>query len=114
MDSITLNNIETWTRIGVPDAERSHPQRLLVSLELFCSLKLVAASDDLSKGIDYQVVTDAILELGKSERKTAERFAEDIATMLLAKFKPAGGVRVSIQKKPPLPLEAACITITRP
>ena len=113
MDTITLSDIEVWTHIGVPDAERSRPQRLLVSVELFGSLKATGTSDDVIQGIDYKTVTDEIVKLGLSERKTIERFAEDAATMVLKQFKPES-VKVCISKKTDLPLASACVTILRP
>jgi dihydroneopterin aldolase len=86
---------------------------LLVSVVLSGSLKVVAISDDVSKGIDYGTVTAAIVNLGKTDRKTVERFAEDVASMLLKDFKPES-VQVTVSKKPDLPLESASVTITRP
>lgn len=113
MDCITLKGIELWTHIGVPETERAKPQRLLVDIELFGPLHSIAANDDLTNGTDYATVTSAIIALGKTERKTVERFAEDAASLILKEFKPES-VKVSAWKKPDLPLEAVCITIIRP
>lgn len=114
MDSILLQDIEVRTRIGIEADERKAEQTLLVSVELLQSIKPVAKSDDLSKGIDYARATMEIVKLGVTERKTVERFAEDAATMLLKQFKPAGGVKVTVRKTPPLPLQSASVTIVRP
>lgn len=114
MDSIFLQGIAVPTRIGVPEAERATVQTLLVDIELFLSTKEAAKNDDMTKTIDYQAVTDAVVALGKTERKTVERFAEDIAEMILKNFAPKGGVKVSVWKKPNLPLQSASVTITRP
>lgn len=114
MDSIALKNIEVWTCIGVPDAERTKPQRIHISIELFSPLKAVGDSDDIGRGIDYASITQFIVTLAKTQRKTVEAFAEDIASTILAKYKPEGGVKVSVSKKPELPLEEACVTIHRP
>lgn len=114
MDSIFLRGIECNTRIGVPAEERAKPQRILVDVELFLSTKTIAASDDIHDGIDYAKVTEHVIELAKTERKTVERFAEDIADTILADFKPQGGVKVTVWKTPDLPLQSASITISRP
>ena len=114
MDSIYLSNISVWTHIGVPDGERRIAQHILVSVELFCPLKNVSQRDDISVGIDYAKVTEAIQALAKTERKTIERFAEDIAAHLLMRCRPQGGVKVTVMKKPDLPLESASVTIARP
>ncbi len=114
MDHIHLQNISVPTHIGVPEVERKTEQTILVSVKLFHSLKTIGQSDDITKGIDYASVTADIVELGKTERKTVERFAEDIAAVLLKNYKPEGGVEVTVAKNPDLPLQSASVTILRP
>ncbi len=114
MDSILLSNIAVRTRIGVPDNERKTPQDILITIELFHPLVSTATSDTLGEGIDYAEITADIVSLAGTERKTIERFAEDIASAILQKFKPQGGMRVTVTKKPMLPLESASVTIQRP
>jgi dihydroneopterin aldolase len=114
MDSTLLHGIELWTRLGVPEEERTKPQRVLVNIELHASLQAIARTDDVSEGIDYQKVVEVVLKLAKTERKTIERLAEDIAEALLKKFTPTGGITVTVTKKPDLPLEHVSITIQRP
>ncbi len=113
MDCISLKNIDVWTRIGVPDSERRKAQHLLVSVDLLSSVVPIGSTDDVAKGIDYAEVTNAIVALEKTERRTLERFAEDAAGMLLKTFGPES-VRVTVKKKPDLPLESVSVTITRP
>ena len=114
MDSTLLRNISVWTRIGVPDAERQVEQQLTISIELFHPTENIAKNDDVSRGIDYASVVKCVRELAKTERKTIERFAEDIADMVLSKFKPEGGAKVTVVKKPVLPIESVSVTIQRP
>lgn len=114
MDSILLKNIAVRTHIGVPDGERKTAQEVLITIELFHPLQPTATSDALTEGIDYAEITAAIISLADTERKTIERFAEDVASGILQIFKPQGGVRVTVTKKPLLPLESASVTILRP
>jgi dihydroneopterin aldolase len=114
MDSTFLRGIELWTRLGVPEEERAKPQQVLVNIELHASLQTVARTDDVKEGIDYQKVVEAVTKLAKTERKTIERLAENIAEEVLKTFKPTGGITVTITKKPDLPLEHVSITIQRP
>ncbi len=114
MDSIYLHDIDVWTHIGVPDKERGSAQQLKVSVELFHSTKETAEKDNVDHGIDYATVVTDILKLAKGERKTVETFAEHIATHIIKKFKPEGGVKVSVRKKPLLPIESVSVTIQRP
>lgn len=114
MDFITLSDIAVRTRIGVTENERRQKQDLLVSVELFGDLSRVAATDDVCIGIDYARVVEEVVALGETERRTIERFAEDAAQMILTMFKPAGGVKVTVTKTPPLALRSASVTVIRP
>jgi len=114
MDCIRLEDIIVQTKIGIDEAERKTAQTLLVTVELLHTIRGVSETDDINKGIDYAHVTESIVELGKAERETIERFAEDTATLLLLKYKPEGGVTVTVRKTPPLPLASASVTIKRP
>ena len=98
MDSVYIQELELWTRIGVPEHERACEQRVLVSAELFVDTLPAATHDDVSQSIDYERVTNDIRSLAATPRATLERLAEDIAAMILRIYKPQGGVKVSIQK----------------
>lgn len=113
MDTILIQDLRVTTSIGVPAEERAAPQELNVSVWLKLSTKEAAKTDDVSKTIDYAAVAEAISDLGKTERKTIERFAEDIADMVLDNFKPES-VSVSIDKFVLPNAERVAITITRP
>jgi FolB domain-containing protein len=114
MDSLLLQNISVWTRIGVSKEERSKPQQLLVSVELFHPLASTAKADDPAKGIDYDRVLKLVQRLAETERKTIERFAEDVAADVLKEIAPERGVKVTVQKKPYANADAATVTIHRP
>jgi len=113
MDSISIEDIPCWTHIGVPAEERKHEQCVDVSVVLFLDTKDAAKSDSVQKSIDYAMVADRILELAKEERKTIEKFAEDIATELLRKWKPTS-VNVSVTKRPLPTMQSVTLTIVRP
>lgn len=114
MDTLHIRDLRISTKIGITDAERIHAQELLVSIWMETSIRDVAHDDALMKGIDYAAVSKAIEDLGHTERRTIERFAEDTAKILLEEFKPHS-VSVSIEKHPAdIACAAACITIQRP
>lgn len=112
-DSLYLDGIELWTRIGVPDEERQAEQKIIVSVEFFLDLKPVAEKDDVRRGIDYAEVVKEVRALAATERKTLERLAEDIAAMLLERFTPPS-VKVVAWKTPLAGMRAAAVTIVRP
>jgi len=97
MDCLCIDSLEVWTHIGVPDDERKKEQRLLISVELCTDLRPTGVSDDVKQSINYWDVSQRIKELAKIERKTIERFAEDVATMILSEFK-QHSVKVSVTK----------------
>ncbi len=114
MDSLFIDGLELWTRIGIADEEREKEQRLTVNIELFLDLSPAGTNDDLTRSIDYLAVTQQVRELAKTERKTIEALAEDIAAMILKQFTPAGGVKVSVWKFPIPGVRSVAATIFRP
>ena len=97
-DTISIADIEVECHIGVPDDERSKPQRLLISLELEKDLSAAMRADDLAKTIDYHVVWVRVKEIcSEKERRLIETLAEEIAGDILREFSPET-VRVEIRK----------------
>ncbi len=112
MDSLSIHDLELRTRIGVPDEERKTEQKVLVTIELIGDLSPVGKTDDVSRGIDYETLVNDIRALAKTERKTIERLAEDIAAMVLQSYKPQS-VKVSVWKEPLPGVRGVMATITR-
>lgn len=112
-DIIRIHELEVWTHIGIPDTERIEEQQLRVTAELFTDTAPTASKDDLTEAIDYDKVAKRIHEIAKTERKTLERFVEDIAQMILKEFKP-GKVTITAQKFVLPDTKGVSITITRP
>ncbi len=97
-DTITLCDLEVRYRVGVPDEERAHPQRLLLTIELDLDVSPAARMDDLTQTINYFAVSRRLLGLGEGrEWKLIETLAEEIAALLLAEY-PAEAVRVEVKK----------------
>jgi dihydroneopterin aldolase len=87
MDRIIITDLEVFYRVGVPDAERAQPQRLLLSLELELDFTAAAAGDDLSRTVDYFGLTRRLLALGEGRSwKLIETLAVDVAQGVLQDF----------------------------
>jgi dihydroneopterin aldolase len=98
MDTIALVDLEVFYRVGVPDAERAKPQRLLLTVELQSDFSAAAKSDGIADTIDYYAVSQRLLRFGEGrEWKLIEKLAADIADAVLAEFKP-GSVSVEVKK----------------
>ena len=107
-DSLTIKNLELWTRIGIPAEERAKEQRLLIDLTLHTT-----APDEGAISIDYEKVAEDIRALGKSERLTIEKLATDIADAILKKYSPAS-LMVTVTKFPLPGTQHVSLTISRP
>jgi FolB domain-containing protein len=98
MDRITISDLEVYCRVGVSEDERSAPQRLLFTVDLFLDLTTAATTDELARTIDYYAVSRRLLELGQAgEWRLIERLASDIAGLVLGGFE-AERVRVEVKK----------------
>ena len=113
MDSITISDLQVPTHIGITDEERSKEQTLCVSIELFTDTSKAGTSDMITDTIDYAAVAEAVLELGKTQRNTLEKFAEDIAAMILKRFRPTS-VKVAAWKYILPNARGVAVTIIRP
>ena len=98
MSQISIVDLEVFYRVGVPDAERAQPQRLLLTVALESEFSAAATSDSIIDTIDYYAVTQKLLKFGEGrEWKLIEKLAADIAGLILAEFKPPA-VTVEVKK----------------
>lgn len=81
MGTVTISDLEVLTRIGVPEAERKNEQKVLITIE--CDTE-IHGNDEVT--IDYEKIVNAIRDISKLERKTLEKFCQDIAEMLSKQF----------------------------
>ncbi len=95
---ISIVDLEVFYQVGVPDAERAHPQRLLLTIEMESAFSAAAKSDSIADTIDYFAVTRQLLEFGTGrEWKLIEKLASDITDSILKEFKPQS-VSVEVKK----------------
>ena len=95
---ISIVDLEVFYRVGVPDAERAQPQRLLLTVEMESDFSKAAKSDSIADTIDYFAVTQRLLKFGDGKSwKLIEKLAADIADAILSEFKPQS-VAVEVKK----------------
>lgn len=107
-----IESLELWTHIGVPAEERGKEQRILVSLELEVREE-AGKSDDLKDALDYGTLMEAIKRCAKGERKTLERFGEEIIETIM-KFDRAEKVTVHLTKFVLPGIKGITVTLSRP
>ncbi len=97
---ISIVDLEVFYRVGVPEAERAKPQRLLLTVEMDHDFTKAAKSDGIADTINYFAVSQRLLKFGDGrEWKLIEKLAADIADLILAEFKPQN-VTVEVKKFP--------------
>ena len=98
-DLIQIRDLRVSTRLGVPDAERSAPQRVSVSVLMEPKTVFAELGDELGQTVDYHAVALRIGEVaGTGERRLAETLALEIAEVLLGEFA-VKSVEVGVEKE---------------
>jgi dihydroneopterin aldolase len=98
MSEISIVDLEVYYRVGVPEAERAQPQRLLLTVEMALDFAAAARSDRVEDTIDYRAVADDLLALGQGRSwRLIEKVAADIAELILTKYRPES-VSVEVKK----------------
>lgn len=86
-DVIEIHGLRVSTRIGVPDAERSEPQELLIDLTLRPRRGFDTLVDRIEATVDYHAVVLRVEDLAAArERQLIETFADEIAAVVLREF----------------------------
>ena len=97
-DELCFEQLEVHARIGVPEAERAQPQRLLLSIALVPRRDFRALGDDLRQTVDYAAVAEAARAFVAARIvQLLETLADELAGDLLARF-PLDEVRIEIRK----------------
>ena len=65
MPNITIVDLELQLHIGITATERAKPQRILMTVDMECDFTSAAATDRITKTIDYFQVAQQLLKLGE-------------------------------------------------
>jgi dihydroneopterin aldolase len=100
VSKISIIDLEVFYRVGVPEAERVKPQRLLLTVEMDFDFSAAAKSDNIRDTIDYFAVSQRLLKFGEDRSwRLIEKLATDIADVVLSEFKPHS-VIIEVKKFP--------------
>jgi dihydroneopterin aldolase len=100
-DRVALYGVECRVKIGVPAAERSRRQKILIDVVMETPTATAAARDDFRLAVDYWAVEKTVRETAETgERQLAETLAEQVAGAVLRKDKRIAAVTVAVHKKP--------------
>ena len=111
---ILISDLEACFRVGVTDAERHYPQRLLLTVEMQNDFSAAVATDSIETTVDYFAVSQALLKFGEGkEWRLIEKLAADIADMILKDFGPSS-VTVELKKFVVPQAQFVAVRLTRP
>jgi dihydroneopterin aldolase len=98
MKQIIIKDLAVQYHVGVPDAERAKRQKLLITLEMDYDFSEAAKKDDITKTVDYALVSQRLLRFGQQRSwKLIETLAHEIAETLTREFR-LKVIRVEIKK----------------
>jgi dihydroneopterin aldolase len=112
-DAIHIEQLEVFARIGVPDEERSRPQRLTVSMTFWPTEQGRDLGDDLGRTVDYAAVcAETRTFVAARSDRLIETLADALANHLLGVFEIR---RITLElRKFILPeVEFVSVTVTR-
>ena len=88
MSKISIVDLEVFYHVGVPEAERAQPQRLLLTVVMESDFSAAARTDAIADTVDYFAVTQRLLKFGEGRSwKLIEKLAADIADVIISEFK---------------------------
>lgn len=94
-DRIHIEQLEIEANVGVPDAERATPQRLLLNITVTPATPFRGLGEELDRTIDYAAVCDAVTVFLRGRSfKLIETLADEVAMLINRQF---GAERVEVE-----------------
>jgi dihydroneopterin aldolase len=112
-DQIHIEQLELSARIGVPEKERSTPQRLTVSISFWPYYERRDMADKIDNTVNYSIVAEETKNFVRDQSTSLiETLADRLATHLLKTFR-IQKVTVELRKFPLKDAKHVSVTATR-
>ena len=112
-DEVHIEQLEVSAHIGVPEQERTNPQRLIVSISFWPYPQIRDVADNIDKTVNYSVVADETKNFVRDQSvNLIETLADRLAAYLLKTF-PIQKVTVELRKFPLQDAKYVSATVTR-
>jgi FolB domain-containing protein len=86
-DEIHIEQLDVFTRIGVPEEERANPQRLTVNISFWPSQQTSDLADHVERTVNYSAVAEETKNFVRDQSVSLiETLAERLASHLLNSF----------------------------
>jgi FolB domain-containing protein len=98
MEWIEIADLRVATRVGVPAAERSHPQTIALNVRFQILPAFRDLADDFSRTVDYGAVAQEVREVAEqNQAQLIETLVAEVADRLIARF-PMSRVELELRK----------------
>jgi FolB domain-containing protein len=112
-DEIHIEQLDVFTRVGVPEEERAKPQRLTVSISFWPYQQTSDLADHIERAVNYSTVAEQTKNFLRDQSvKLIETLAEGLANHLLRNF-PIQKVTIELRKFALEDAKYVSITVTR-
>ena len=112
-DRIHIEQLEIFTRIGVPEKERSTPQRITVTISFWPYHDQRDLADKIDNTVNYSMVAEETKNFVRDQSTNLiETLADRLATHLLTTFR-IQKVTVELRKFPLEDAKYVSVTVTR-
>ena len=112
-DRIHIEQLEIFTRIGVPEKERSTPQRITVTISFWPYHDQRDLADKIDNTVNYSMVAEETKNFVRDQSTNLiETLADRLATHLLRTFR-IQKVTVELRKFPLEDAKYVSVTVTR-
>lgn len=97
-DEIHIEQLNVFTRIGVPEEERAKPQRLMLNISFWPSPQRSDLADHIERTVDYSTLTEETKNFMRDQSvNLIETLADRLASHLLKRF-PINKVTIELRK----------------
>jgi 7,8-dihydroneopterin aldolase/epimerase/oxygenase len=112
-DKIHIEQLEVFTRIGVPEEERANPQKLTVSISLWPYRQPTDLADHIERAVNYSAVAEETKNFVHDQSVSLiETLADRLASHLLKSF-PIQQVTIELRKFALQDTKYVSVTVTR-
>jgi dihydroneopterin aldolase len=112
-DSILIEQLELFARVGVTESERAHPQRLTVSIRLWPREDFDKMQDDITRTVNYSAIAVATHEFAQERSDhLIETLVDSLAQHLVRLF-PIRKISIELRKFVLPDAEYVAVMVTR-
>ena len=112
-DEIHIEQLDVFTRVGVPEEERANPQRLTVNISFWPYQQTSDLADHIERTVNYSTVAEQTKNFLRDQSvKLIETLADRLASHLLKRF-PIQKVTIELRKFALQDAKYVSVTTTR-